>query len=215
MRRMHLALPLGAALMWSADASAQDFDPDAAGDIVVTEFMSEPQKGIPDYYGEWFEVTNASDKLKDLNGLVIQDSSGSEVIAVVEPSTGALRILPGESLVFGVSDVMTQGDAGYNGNIPVDYLYDFQDFQLDRSADSIVLVWGGDVIDELVWTSAWGASQTASFQVGPHSYLEWSNDLVVNWCDADAYIAPSGIYGTPGETNDVCNGAGTDDDGDG
>ncbi|MCP4916825.1 MAG: hypothetical protein GY913_07850 [Proteobacteria bacterium] len=213
MRRM-LALPIGAALFWSADARAQDFDPDAAGDLVITEFMPEPQK-VADYYGEWFEITNASDKLKDLNGLVVQDDAGTEIIAITEPSPGALRILPGESLVFGVSDEQDDEESGYNGNIPVDYVYDFQDFQLDRSADSIVLVWGTDTIDELIWTSAWGVSQTAAFQVGPQATLEWANDLNVNWCDADRYIDGVGLFGTPGDTNDYCNDAGQDDDGDG
>ncbi len=186
--------------------------PTEVGDLVVTEIMTEPQK-VAVYFGQWIEVTNASGELLDLNGLVVQDATGAESFTV---TGGSELLLPhGEAIVFGVSDVTDTGTTGYNGNIPVDVVYDFGDFEMKRSSDTIRLTYDGDVIDAVTWDSSWGLPTTASHQVAPQGYLEWANGLSLNWCSSDLFIDPTGLYGTPGETNDYCLGAGTDGDGDG
>ena len=194
-------------LVFLGAALAQDLTPDEQGDLIVSEFMAEPQK-VPDYYGEWFEITNVSGKLKDLNGLVIEGSSGGEIIAL----SGSSLLLEHEaSIVLGVEE-----DTSLNGNIPIDYPYSFADFQLNRSGDTIRLTYSGTTVDELVWTSAWNVPSVSSFQVGPQGYGEWANDLNNNWCNSDRYIDGGvGLFGTPAETNDYCNDAGEDADGDG
>ena len=121
--------------------------PTEQGDLVVTEIMTEPQK-VAVYFGQWLEVTNASGELLDLNGLVVQDATGAESFTVVG---GSELLLPhGEAIVFGVSSVTDEGATGYNGNIPVDVEYNFGDFEMKRSSDTIRLTYDGDVIDEPV-----------------------------------------------------------------
>ncbi len=187
-------------------AFAQDLTPDEQGDLIVSEFMAEPQK-VPDYYGEWFEITNVSGKLKDLNGLVVEGSSSGELVAL----SGSLLLEHESSLVLGV-----HSDTGDNGNVAIDVEYSFADFSMNRSGDTIRLTYNGNTVDELIWTSAWNVPSVSSFQVGPQGYGEWANDLNNNWCNSDRYIDGGvGLFGTPGEENDYCNDAGEDADGDG
>lgn len=194
-------------LVFLGAALAQDLTPDEQGDLIVSEFMAEPQK-VPDYYGEWFEITNVSGKLKNLNGLVIEGGDSGELIAL---SGGSLLLEHGSSIVLGVDS-----DTSNNGNIPIDYEYSFADFSINRPGDTIRLTYDGTEVDDLTWTSAWNVPSVASFQVGPQGYGEWANGLNLNWCDSDRYIDGGvGLFGTPGETNDYCNDAGEDADGDG
>ncbi|MCB9742353.1 MAG: lamin tail domain-containing protein [Alphaproteobacteria bacterium] len=195
------------ALVASPAALAAD-PPSEPGDVIITELMTEPSLGIPNYYGQWFELYNNAGVLLDLNGLVIQDAEGQEIVI-----SGQTLLAPEEFIVLGVSS-----DTGLNGNIPVDIVYNFNEFRIDKTGDEIILYYGSTLIDEFRWTSAWGLSPSYSLQLAPQGYLEWANDIEFNWCDSTYAIQGSpGLRGTPGNAvvNNYCALAGQDNDGDG
>ena len=189
--------------------------PIAPGDLTVTEFMTEPENEIPMYYGEWFEIYNGSGRNLDLDGLEIEGTSGMDTGFTINET---LYIAAGDYLVFGVNS-----DTELNGNVDLDYVYTRSSgtttvFDLERTGDTIRLIYDGLTLDTVTWTSAtWDVTQQYSHQVNSNAYdNEWANDLPQNWCQAPSEtLQDEGWYGTPGEVNSLCNDSGDDADGDG
>ncbi len=198
----------GLVLLLAGTALAAEV-PEAPGDLTITEFMAEPGSGIPNYYGEWFEIYNASGRNLDLNGLEIQGTTGVDDGFTIETT---LLLAAGDFLVFGVND-----DTSLNGNIDVDYVYDRSSFPLDSATDTIKLVYGGVTIDKVTWDSSdWLVAEGYAHQANNNAFdLEWANDLPYNWCSSDVFISGSGEYGTPGVANTWCDESNNDSDGDG
>ena len=186
-----------------------------AGDLTVTEFMAEPENGIPMYYGEWFEIYNGSGRNLNLNGLEIYGSSGSDSGFTIDQN---LYLAAGDYLVLGVD-----GDTALNGGVDLDYVYTRSDtgatiFDLERTGDTIRLVYDGLTLDSITWTAGtWFVAQGYSHQVNTNAFEnEWANDLPQNWCSSPSEtIQDEGWYGSPGEANKLCNDSGDDADGDG
>ncbi len=185
--------------------------PDVPGDLIITEYMAYPSE-VPDYFGEWFEVYNASGRAMNLVGLLVRDSTGANQFTVQDD----LFIDVDQYLVMGVSDVSTYGENGYNGGIEIDFLYAFGDFEIGQQTDTIALIYDGWTVDSVTWDTSWAVQDAVSHQVNLNAHtLEWANDLSHNWCSADSYITGVGLKGTPGTENDWCEGANDDADGDG
>ena len=201
--RSALALSALVAAALSSGTAFAAPPPTAVGDIIVTEVMTEPQQ-VPNYYGQWFELYNASGTLLDLNGVIIRDGGGQEIQV-----TGSYLIASGDYVVLGVSS-----NTSNNGNIPVDIVYSFNSFQIDKTGDEILVYYNSVLLDDFTWTSAWGLSAIKARQLAPQGFTEWANGLEANWCDSQGYISPLGLYGTPGSANHYCTAAGNDNDGD-
>ena len=186
--------------------------PPRPGDLVVTEFMVQPDK-VPDYYGQWFEVLNTTAEDLDLQGLEVSDGTWREAFAVVPP----LVIGAGDYLVFGVSADTDEDSVSFNGNIPVDYVYQYADFHLSPDVGVIQLVLDGVTLDWVRWYPGdWQVQKQLSHQVSRNAEsLEWANDLHYNWCSSEHYLDPLGLKATPGWQNDWCAGQNVDSDGDG
>jgi hypothetical protein len=192
---------------------AQAVPPSKRGDITITEFQADPNRVAP-YYGEWIELYNNAGRPIDLNGVTIERPG--QVLLL--PSDPPITVAAGEYFVLGVSAEQNATTTGYNGNVPVDYVYSyFSEFNMSALADSMTVSYGGVVLDELVWDSTWALVPNAAHQVQPNAFdNEWANDLSWNWCPADAFISGSGMYGTPGAPNDQCSAEyNVDNDGDG
>lgn len=194
------------AALVSGDAWAQAYPTDP-GDVTITEFMAEPTV-VPNYYGEWFELYNASGRNLDLNGLKIQGDSAEDVGFTI---TTSLTVAAGGFVVLGVN-----ADTGLNGGVDVDYAYSRASFVLNENEDTVKLVYGTVTLDQLTWDSAdWEIVKNYAHQANNNAFdLEWANDLSHNWCVADTLYSGS-MYGTPGESNDWCNESNDDADGDG
>lgn len=162
------------------------FDP---GDFTITEFDA----GLASSGGQWFEVQN--NDATDGNNLVEQffvDADGDEF-----EISDMLVCHVGEYLVFAREDSAALADFYF----PVD-------FDLRPDAGSILLYdhIKGDV-DRVAWDASWGVTRDLPLAVNPSAAGDdLANDLLQNWCAAEA---------TPGEINAWCPGAETDDDGDG
>ncbi len=203
-----IALCLGVA----GPAHAQTYPTDQ-GDLVVSEFMAEPEE-VPNYYGEWFEIYNASGRNLDLNGVTITGTSSDDSGFTIDQS---VTVASGGFVVLGVN-----GDEDLNGGITFDYVYSRGDFPLDEDDDTIKLSYGSVTLDSVTWDSSdWDITTTRSQQAnkGNAYYNEWANDLYYNWCQGEASIQyegqSTGMFGTPGTANNSCDGSAEDNDGDG
>jgi hypothetical protein len=159
--------------------------PTMPGDIVITEFMANPES-VTDSNGEWFEIYNPTSTDFDLNGLVVRDD-GFDFFTV-----DATLILPaGGFVVLG-----NNGDPASNGGVTVNYEY--TDFVLANSGDEIEILNGTTSLDRIVYaTSLAGTSR----ELSSNHLNAVDNDDVTKWCDG---VTPygDGDLGTPGSMND-------------
>ncbi len=174
--------------------------------MTLTEFQADPTMVHP-YYGEWFEVRNNAGVALDRQGVTFESDRGSFTV-------DALLLVPPDGLAVCAVDDDPDANGGFTS---VDDLYAFgSGFNLSRSADRIVISYGGVTIDTVEWTSAWPTRPDESHQVSRNAYgLEWANDLSHNWCSSTTYTS-SGMRGTPGADKRYCSDdPSNDSDGDG
>lgn len=163
--------------------------PEAAGDVLVTEFMAKSQAGTDQ--GEWVEVYNNTASELDLYGCYLQDAqSDDHKIAVSVP------IAPGKYAVLARS-----GDPAINHGVDPDYVY--SGFSLANSGDEITLRCDGLVIDTVVYDGTW-VKEGVSIQLAPAGYTATKNDLFENWCFGTSSFGTAGLMGTPGAANVAC-----------
>ncbi|HKE01912.1 MAG TPA: lamin tail domain-containing protein [Planctomycetota bacterium] len=113
-----------ALVILAAPALAQGVAP-SAGDLVVSEVMINPGPDacVTDNNGEYFAITNISNKVLNLDGIFIQDTvPPGATFFRVNASVSLLPITsvyPGQEVVFA-----RNGDSSMNGNLPnVAYAY--------------------------------------------------------------------------------------------
>jgi len=196
---------------WEEEADGLDNDCDGvadedfivAGTVVITEIMQNPACSS-DYSGEWFEIYNASELVLELNGWVIADDE--EDYHVVDAGEDALPLNPGEYFVFGRS-----AEAGENGGVPVDYVY--QNFQLNNSLDQVSIVVDGLVVDAVEYDGGpeFPDPDGASMSLSSDAFEPTLNNAGSSWCAATTAVdGGCGDLGTPGGANPLCD---ADDDG--
>ena len=153
--------------------------------VVITEIMVNPAS-VSDSYGEWFEVTNISDRVISLQGWEIKDYSlDSHIIQMDNESS---MIEPGQYFVLA-----RNGDPSINGGINADYVYD--NFSLSNTQDQIILLdSNGATVDAVDYTSDWNFSSGMSMEI--HD-IESDNSLIENWSPS-IFLFGTGDYGTPG-----------------
>jgi hypothetical protein len=220
MQHRHLGLALLAAC-FPASAQAQQAFPPIPGDLAVSEILFNSATSVDDNDGEYFEVTNLSSKVLDLNGLYFQDleTTGSATAPYVLIPAGALPPLyPGKAYVFARS-----GNPALNGGIPVvDYAYSVPTGQSAPSDHSKVshtaMALSNSAIDAVVLTSQAPANlggfviegvtfdPTKAPMVVSSGIAFERGDLLQPWMPANvaASTAPFGTasqVGTPGSWN--------------
>jgi hypothetical protein len=192
---------------WSAYAEASTEILPLEGDLVITEFLPNPDH-VADVAGEWVEIYNGSSLEIDLQGFELHDDTGdSHVIGE------SLLLPPGTRVVLARnSDFVTNGG--------VFAAYEYSNFSLGNGADSIVLSFGPVEIDRFDYDMTMysgglpGHALGLNLPSGPPDAL--LNDDPNNWCLAGNPIAGPGTdFGTPGGANDGCACFASDGDGDG
>jgi hypothetical protein len=169
----------------------------SSGDLVITEIMDNPA-AVGDGSGEWFEVYNPTKAdLVLCDGWSLTDDSGE-----THDIAGPITIRGLSYYVFG-----NNSDTMANGGVTVNYEY--SDYTLGNSADTVRLEFDGTVIDEVVYDTSldnWTIlnDDGASKQVD-YDYMDAkSNDDSYYWCHNYDSILSGGDYGTPGTDNDYC-----------
>lgn len=166
-------------------------DGPVAGDLVLTEVLPDPSV-VGDDLGEWFEVT--VNRAVDLNGLAIANAPGEA--DTILASASCLRAEAGTRLLFA-----HVADSAMNGGLPpVDHRFDSPG--LSNSGGTLVLSFGGALIDQITWTSARAGRSIA---LDPDLTDAGLNDDPASFCaarDGDTY--GDGDRGTPGAENPQC-----------
>lgn len=145
-----------------------------AGDLVITEFMANPDP-TPDADGEWLEVRALAGF--DLNGLYLGRDhmvEGQNPLHVISDAN-CLSVSPGDFMLIARSD-----DPMVNGGLPpVDYVLPFG---LTNSNSGLYLASDVELLDQISWTSV-GTGRSTSLD--PDNYDPALNDTANNaapWC---------------------------------
>jgi hypothetical protein len=169
--------------------SQRDVVAPVAGDLVITEFMANPN-AVGDEQGEWFELLVNADV--DLNGLELGREVGS--VDVTVPSDGdCIAVSAGTRVVLARNpDPLTNG--GLEGVVAT------FDFGLTNSGGSLFIGRGGEALDAITWTST---TAGAASSLDPAFENPTDNDDQSNFCAA---VAPygAGDLGTPGGVGAMC-----------
>ena len=161
--------------------SAEDIMPPAAGDLVITEIMADPDGDSR----QWFEVyVNAAADV-DLNGLGLGADPGAYTVSQTLEDEYCLTVSP-ESTVLFVRDVVTPPDDGLPD---ADFLFEFD---LTSPDDRVFLRVGTELIDQVSYT---GASDGVPMTLDFYRTSAAENDVALNWCNNAA---------TPGDRNEEC-----------
>lgn len=180
------------------NGTARDVVQPGVGDLVISEFMPNPDVA-DDAVGEWFEVVATADF--DLNGVVAGKDPLDPKVNIVDEN--CLTVTAGDYMLFARSEDML-----VNGGLPVvDYTFSFG---LTNSNSTLFVGVGDTIIDTITWTSSSAGVSTA---LDPGSIDATANDDENNWCDGKAAFSTGSDLGSPREANPLCDTSGMCDDG--
>lgn len=160
--------------------------------LVISEIMSNPKAQL-DNDGEYFEIYNASNRMVDLGGCVVESGKSTGVESfTIAPNT---IVLQGAYFVFARSHMFAgQADYTYNGAI-----------NLNNTSDYLEIRCGGEVIDHVAYDQAntFPATDGVSLNLNPSMMSASVNDHGMSWCVSSSSFG-LGDAGTPGAPNDFC-----------
>lgn len=165
----------------------------AAGDIIITEIMQNPQS-VMDNLGEYFELYNPTSAPISLLDMSLHDADGQEHF-IIEP----VSIDAGKYVVFGINtDTLT------NGGVPLDYQY--ENFLLGNAADEIILRCNGIMIDSVGYDDGvnFPDPNGASMELKIDFLDGTANDSGENWVTSECKLGIEMDAGTPGRGVDNC-----------
>ena len=168
--------------------------PNAAGELVITEIMSDPA-ALADTDGEWFELHNPSAKQSlDIGGCMLNDGSAGEKLI-----PAPLIIAPGAYAL-----VVRSAAAGLAANLIIS-------FSLSNAADTIALRCDGIEIDRVAYGPGFPLLSGVSMSLDPQVTDTLSNDQAPAWCLAN--LSYGADLGTPGKPNPDCDPVAAEDAG--
>lgn len=158
------------------------------GDLVITEFLSDPQGSDGSGFAEWIEFTARA--AVDLQGLEVGQASSSAVFDTTE----CTAVDPGERILVAGSAV-THDNGGLTN---VDLV---KNFTLLQDNGELFLRHGLQIIDAVTYTTT---NEGVARSLDAAVIDAVGNDSESVWCDAvDAY-GIAGNLGTPGAANPAC-----------
>lgn len=162
-----------------------------AGDLVISEFMTDPTM-VADYRGEWFEVYNNTSDTINLKNLQIL--SGGDTGFTV--GTDAL-VAPSSYALFANRDTPS-----LNGGLPTpDVVYDYNICKFGAT-DSLTLKYNTTTIDTVSF-NATSFPIVAGASASVSSLDATDNNSGLYWCEATSSYG-LGDFGTPKADNDSC-----------
>jgi hypothetical protein len=175
----------------------RDTVPPEVGDVVITEFMANPNGADGDQ--EWFEVVALADF--DLNGLNAGTEEGSPRAVVESPD--CIPVTSGTHILF----AQTLDDT-LNGGLPApDALFGFtlKNGTTTTGDGKIVVGIGDQTLDVVTYTESL-EGQSASLD--PSMNDPAANDLAAAFCGVSPTYGEAGNSGTPQLANIPCVAAG-------
>ncbi len=190
-------------------ASRRAINPPGPGDIVISEFMANPQGA--DSGQEWLELQVLT--AIDLNNLELGKQFDDVEQTFFSVDDVDVTAAPGEqfqctSVAADTTLLLAQGDdPETNGGLPTPDLLLKSSLSLNNSDSGLFISYGGALIDEIQYTSTSEGEATA---LAPESMSADANDEAdptaseeSAWCLATAPYG-SGGAGTPGARNPKC-----------
>ncbi len=165
----------------------------SGGDVIVSEILRDPI-GLPDGQGEWIELYNTSAQAIDLTGWLLSDEVGDN--HTIRPGV-PLTIPAGGFVVLGPN-----ADFATNGGVAIDY--QVAGFYLGNQADEVALLFGGIVMDRVVYDATWPSSEGHAMSLSAGAFNATDNNLVTNWCASALAYGALGNFGTPHAINPTC-----------
>jgi hypothetical protein len=160
--------------------------------LVISEFMADPEGSATDASGEWVEVFNNTNEVIDLNGYFLASGSSRHEITSSVP-------VPVPAGGFAVLCRNADGEA--NGGITCDYAYTGVALNNSGSDDIVLLDPLDNVLDEVVYGSAWVSTGISTVYLGSPN---GDNSILDNWAESIAReegfddATPLGDDGSPG-----------------
>ena len=188
-----------------ADATGITADELTFGDLIITEFMADGYKGGGN--DEWFEVYNNTNQDIDPFGLQIADANN--IITI-----GDHFLIPANSYFVFVNNENPVDNGNFDWqNIPH---YEYPSIGFNDNGDDITLLWDDGNSDIIISSITYAnASPNFHYAEGLSSIVDdhtvTNNDNDVLWCSSATLYHTDGnneYYGTPGSTNDNCDGDG-------
>lgn len=173
--------------------------PPEAGQLVLSEVMHSPSPGTTEY----FELTNTTGNLLNLNGLTVSYVNGSGTASTFSVGTGTVPVVVDRKGAFVLA---SHPDSTTNGGVPVGFAYPTS-VVLDGSGQFDISR-NGTLLESLGYTTAF--PQTVGKAMSLSSRILGSSAHVHPWywCDAEAPL-PGGDFGSPGAANSACGMAST------
>lgn len=169
----------------------------AAGKLVITEVMINPETEAITGEQEWFEIKNVGTTEFDVNGLGIDQVAGTRPPDVITVSD-CISVPAGGYAVFAHTKNTTLSgvDATYG-------------FGLSNGGSDLQVLDGSTVLDAVMWGSVSATSFNAkSLQLDPDSFDPATNDMMTGagtpWCVGTASYGVGANLGTPGADNAQC-----------
>jgi len=152
------------------------------GDVVVAEFLSNPQQ-VSDALGEWVEIVGVVGNV-NIDNLEMRDASADNVKFGIP-----VQLQPGTELV-----IAADGLPSRNGGLRPHLVWPLGDFSL-AAADTVWLEYGTTEIDRIDYTSSWGGNGISSERIDCNI-----PGTLANFTDATTTFG-NGDMGTPGADN--------------
>jgi len=163
-----------------------------AGDVIINEIMYNPDGGLADVRGEWFEVLSLANEPVALDGCVVSDTGSGDIVRGV-------FLRPGEIALFARNQ-----NAAENGGLVADAGFTFT---LNNDGDTVSLVCDDVVIDAVEYGRGnnFPDADQSSIQLDPRNANAEQNDQGLSWCTSDqVYLNDPQHFGTPGTANREC-----------
>lgn len=158
----------------------------SSDDVVLNEFMAQPQSSVTEADGEWIELFNNTDDWVNLSGWMISNSYGESVMI----STYLLP--PGGYFVL-----CGCGDETQNGGVSPNQV--FGDFRVRESGSLTLYNSARSVIDHIDYNGGWPLMPGVSCErINPG----WVSNSSSSW-DYCTIMFGMGDLGTPGTQNSV------------
>lgn len=189
----HPGNPSGYCLVGQRCTAGACADATAAGALVITEVMNDPNTPINEPEGEWFEVYNPASYAVDIRGMRVVDAS---TMGVVTSSGPALLVLP-----LGYAVLARTANLGISGGMTL-ALATYDTVALNNSGNETLAVQtaGGTLVDTLTYGSGWPSTGARTKALRPGILDAVMNDMSSNWCAAGTVYGAM-HYGTPGAPN--------------
>jgi len=166
------------------------------GELIMTEFMSDPHNGLEDNHAEWIELMNVSNRMLDVSSCELADQGIVDGGASLPAALGENSIAPG-----GLMLVVRSEDPELNGGLTADATFGFG---LSNGGDTLYLRCGGVVLDSIAFGGQTELQRRRMIAYGRSGDdLDGPSGEGTRWCEAtNEYV--NGHLGTPGRPNPVC-----------